>query len=171
MPDHKTQVASIIFFLCLMLSMGLMALIEQVAEQCTQINEGTGTALFLFVALLYPIGFATTLLFDLSTKWIVAAMLIPTTTLVTSQGWDVVNCKFDTHAATVRHLPLIDKKTRTGRWGGIHRVCFVPSWHPPQIRLGFPCEKTFFDEHQLGDMITLQTKPGFLGDEWIVRCE
>jgi hypothetical protein len=98
-------------------------------------------------------------------------MLVPTVFLVASQSWDALNCKFDTDTATFHQTSLIDKKIRSGHKGSVHRVCFVPSWHPTQIRLSFPCSTEFFDQHQIGDKITLHIKPGFLGDEWIVRYE
>ena len=171
MPDHKTQVATLAFFFCLLAATGLMALAKQGTEQCTLINEGVGTVWLMLIVLLYFISYGATLLFDMSVKWIVVAMLVPTFALVTAQSWDAINCKFDHQSAFNRDLTLIDKQIRTGHRGTIHRVCFVPSWQAPQIRLSFTCRTDFFDQHQVGDKITLQIKPGFLGDEWIVHYE
>lgn len=171
MLDHKTQIISIAFLISFLGLLGVMSLLDQAKSECTPIQEGFSVIWMMLIMLLTMISLGTIFLLELDTKWAILAMLTPQIGLLIWQGWDVVNCRFDTRPMVIRELRLIDKRIPHSRYGKNQPVCSVPSWHPPQIRLNFPCSYAFYKQHEIGDTIRIHTKPGFLGDEWIFHYE
>jgi hypothetical protein len=78
-----------------------------------------------------------------------------------------INSHFDKSPEQSHLSKVTQMYTRTGSRGARSYYICLTDWKNPQAQINLAFDREIFDSHQVGELVTIKTKRGFLGYEWI----